>query len=140
MVVASEKSEFGQPEIDVGVYPPVAVILFPRLVGRMKALELILTGKRIGAKEAERIGLVNRVVPADRLEEEVTKLVGKLTEKSPIVLGLTKRALYRGLDMELKKALENVNDSYLGLLMHTEDAVEGLKAFLEKRKPKWKGK
>ena len=140
MVVASERSEFGQPEIDVGVYPPVAVVLFPRLVGRMKALELILTGERIGAKEAERIGLVNRVVPADRLEEEVNKLVGKLKEKSPIVLRLTRRALYRELDMELKKALENVNDSYLGLLMHTEDAVEGLKAFLEKRKPKWKGK
>ena len=140
MVIASESSAFGQPEIDVGVYPPVAVVLFPRLVGRMKALELILTGERISAKEAEKIGLVNRVVPANRLEEEVNKLVGKLTEKSPIVLRLTRRAMYRGLDMELKKALENVNDTYLGLLMHTEDAVEGLKAFLEKRKPKWKGK
>ncbi len=140
MVVASERSEFGQPEIDVGVYPPVALVLFPRLIGRMRALELILTGERIDAKEAERIGLVNRMIPANRLEEEVNKLVGKLKEKSPIVLKLTRRALYRGLDMELKKALENVNDSYLGLLMHTEDAVEGLKAFLEKRKPKWKGK
>jgi len=140
MVIASERSMFGQPEIDVGVYPPIALVLFPRLVGRMKALELILTGERISAEEAERIGLVNRVVPADRLEEEVNRLVAKLKEKSPIVLKLTRRALYRGLDTELKKALENVNDSYLGLLMHTEDAVEGLKAFLEKRKPKWKGK
>lgn len=140
MVIASERSKFGQPEIDLGVYPPVAVVLFPRLVGRMKALELTLTGERIDAKEAERIGLVNRAVPANRLEEEVNKLVGKLKEKSPIVLKLTRRALYRGLDMELKKALVNVNDAYLGLLMHTEDAVEGLTAFLEKRKPKWKGK
>lgn len=140
MVIASENSEFGQPEIDVGVYPPVAVVLFPRLVGRMKALELILTGEKISAREAEKIGLVNRVVPTNKLEDEVNRLVSKLTEKSPIILKLTRRALYRGLDIELKKALENVNDSYLGLLMHTKDAVEGLKAFLEKRKPEWKGK
>lgn len=140
MVIASERSQFGQPEIDAGVFPPPAVVLFPKLIGRRKTFELILTGDRIDAKEAEKIGLVNRVVSAEKLEEAVNKLVGKLRKKSPIVLRLTRRAIYRGFDLDFKRALANVADVYLGSLMNTEDAVEGLKAFLEKRKPKWKGK
>lgn len=140
MVVASERSVFGQPEINAGVLPPPATVLFPKLIGRRKAFELILTGDRIDAKEAERIGLVNTVVPAEKLDEIVNELVSKLREKSPIVLRLNRKAIYSGLDIDFRKALTKVTDLYLRQLMKTEDAVEGLKAFLEKRKPVWKGK
>lgn len=140
IVVASENARFGVPEINVGVFPPVALVLLPKLVGRVKALELVLTGDTVNAEEAKRLGLVNRVVPADKLGEEVNKVIAKLREKSPIVLKLTRMALYRALDVEFRKALESVTDIYKGQLMKTEDAIEGLKAFLEKRKPVWKGR
>ena len=140
MVIASDRSVFGQPEINAGVLPPPATILFPKLIGRRKALELILTGDRIDAKEAERIGLVNKVVPAEKLDETVNEMVSKLKEKSPIVLRLNRKAIYSGLDLNFRKALTKVTELYLEQLMKTEDAIEGLKAFLEKRKPVWKGK
>jgi len=101
---------------------------------------LMLTGDVIDAAEARRIGLVNHVVPPEKLDETAKELVNKLKEKSPIVVKLTRMALYQTLDLDFKKALDNVTDIYLNLLMRTEDAVEGLKAFLEKRKPQWKGK
>ncbi len=140
MVVASERSEFGQPEINAGVLPPPATVLFPKLIGRRKTFELILTGDRIDAREAERIGLVSRVAPAEKLEEAVDELVGKLRAKSPVVLRLTRRAIYRAFDLDFRRGLRSVTDVYLGSLMNTEDAVEGLRAFLEERKPIWKGK
>jgi len=140
MVVASEKAQFGQPEIGVGAIPTVATALLPRLVGRNRALELILTGDVLSASEAKQMGLVNKVVPPEKLEEATVELVNKLKEKSPIVLRLCRMAIYQGLDLDFKKALDNVTAIYINLLMRTEDAVEGLKAFLEKRKPQWKGK
>ncbi len=140
MIIASEKAQFGQPEITVAAIPPVAVVLLPRLVGSAKAFELILTGDTITAAEATRIGLVNKVVPQEKLEEATREMITKLKEKSPIVLKLTRMSLRQMLDADFKKELESVTDMYLNLLMRTEDAVEGLKAFLEKRKPHWKGK
>jgi len=140
MIIASEKAQFGQPEISVGAIPSVATVLLPRLVGRKKAFELILTGAVIDAAEAKRIGLVNHVVPPEKLEEESKELVNKLKDKSPIVAKLTRMALYQTVDLDFKKALDNVTGIYLNLLIKTDDAVEGLKAFLEKRKPQWKGK
>ena len=140
MIIASEKAQFGQPEITVGAIPPVAVVLLPKLVGPSKALELILTGDVITATEAQRIGLVTKVVSQEKLDESLQQLVDKLREKSPIVLNLTRMALKRILDVDFKKELEETTDLYLNLLMRTEDAVEGLKAFMEKRKPQWKGK
>jgi cyclohexa-1,5-dienecarbonyl-CoA hydratase len=140
MIIASEKAQFGQPETTVGAIPPVAVVLLPKLVGPTKAYELILTGDVITAAEAQRIGLVNRVVPPEKLDASLRELTDKLREKSPIVLKLTRMSLTRILDTDFKKELEETTDLYLNLLMRTEDAVEGLKAFMEKRKPQWKGK
>lgn len=140
MIIASEEAKFGQPEITVGAIPPVAVVLLPRLVGSAKAYELILTGDVITAAEAERIGLVNKVVPQKQLDVATRELTAKLKDKSPIVLMLTRMSLRQIIDADFKKELESVTDMYLNLLMRTEDAVEGLKAFLEKRKPQWKGK
>ncbi len=140
MIIASEKAQFGQPEIKVGAIPPVAVALLPKLVGRKKAFELVLTGDVITAGEAKQIGLVNKVVPPEKLEEATKELVAKLKESSPVVLRLTRMAFRESLDLNFKDGLDKVTDVYLNLLMHTEDSVEGLKAFLEKRKPQWKGK
>jgi cyclohexa-1,5-dienecarbonyl-CoA hydratase len=140
MVIASEGAQFGQPEVRVGAIPPVAVALLPKLVGRKKALELVLTGDVISAAEAKQIGLVNKVVPLERLDEAVKELVAKLKESSPIVLRLTRMAFRESLELNFKDGLSKVTDIYLSLLMRTEDSVEGLRAFLEKRKPQWKGK
>jgi len=138
MIIASEKATFGQPEIQVGVYPPVAVVTFPRLMPYMKAMELLLTGDIIDAREAERLGIVNRVVPAESFEEEVSEFVGKLTALSGIVLRLTKRATLQGLASTFDEALAQSEELYLNRLMKTEDATQGLQAFMEKRKPVWK--
>jgi len=140
MIIASDKAQFGQPEISVGAMPSVATVLLPRLVGRKKAFELILTGDVIDAAEAKRIGLVNHVVSPEKLEEASKELIDKLKDKSPVVVKLTRMALYQTIDLDFKNALDSVTDIYLNLLIRTEDAVEGLKAFLEKRKPQWKGK
>jgi cyclohexa-1,5-dienecarbonyl-CoA hydratase len=140
MVVASERATFGQPEIQVGVYPPVAVVMFPRLMPYMKAMELLLTGGVVDAREAERLGIVNKVVPEESFEAEVARFLEKLTSLSSVVLRLTKRATLQGLNLSFEKALALSEELYLNQLMGTEDAVEGLQAFMEKRKPVWKGK
>ena len=140
MVIASERATFGQPEIQVGVYPPIAAVTFPRLMPYMKAMELLLTGGVIDAPEAERLGIVNKVVPVDAFEAEVASFVGKLTSLSSVVLRLTKRATLQGLTLGFEEALALSEDLYLNQLMKTEDAAEGLQAFMEKRKPVWKGK
>ena len=140
LAVASENAQFGQPEIKVGAIPTVAAALLPKLILRKNAFELIFTGDTIGAKEAQQIGLINKVVPHDKLVDATDALVNRLKEKSPVVLKLVRQAVYQGLHLDFKKALDGVTDIYLNQLIHTEDAVEGLKAFLEKRKPLWKGK
>jgi len=140
MVVASEKAQFGQPEIKVGAIATVATALFPKLIARKKAFELILTGDTISAADAKQIGLVNEVVPPDKLVEATNGLVNKLKEKSPVVLKFVKKAIFQGLDLGFKEALDGVTEIYVKSLIRTEDGVEGLKAFLEKRKPEWKGK
>jgi cyclohexa-1,5-dienecarbonyl-CoA hydratase len=140
MIIASEKAQFGQPEITVGALPPVAIALLPKLIGEKKAMELVLTGDVISASEAKQIGLVNKVVSDEKLEETERELVTKLRDKSPIVLKLARLAFSQSQGLGFKSSLEKVTDVYLNLLVRTEDAVEGLNAFLEKRKPQWKGK
>ncbi len=138
MVIATEKSKFGQPEIQVGVFPPIAALVFPRIIGRKKAMELVLAGDTIGAQEALSLGLINKVVPEASLGEEVNAFVGKFTRLSGSVLRLTKEATLAGLNDDMDQGLKAIEKIYLGQLMKTHDAMEGLKAFLEKRKPTWK--
>jgi cyclohexa-1,5-dienecarbonyl-CoA hydratase len=141
IVIASEKSKFGQPEIKVGVFPPIAAAIFPKLMYNKKALELIITGEVISANEAKEIGLVNHVLPVDNFDEEAEKLINeKIASNSAIVLKLTKRAIIEGATKNYSDSIKKSEDIYLNELMKTIDANEGLSAFLEKRQPVWKNK
>ncbi|MEM1538724.1 MAG: enoyl-CoA hydratase-related protein [Candidatus Nezhaarchaeales archaeon] len=140
LVIASENARFGQPEINVGIIPGWGgTQRLTRLVGVKKAKELILTGDVIDAKEAEKLGIVNKVVPREKLMEEAEALAKKLAEKTPIGLRMAKAAINKSLETSLKDGLD-YEARLFGLLFTTEDAKEGLKAFLEKRKPTYKGK
>jgi cyclohexa-1,5-dienecarbonyl-CoA hydratase len=138
MIVASESATFGQPEIQVGVFPPVAAYLLPRILGRKTASELILSGKVINASESLDVGLVNRVVKEEELEPETVEFIKPYLNMSAKVLRLTKKAISAGLRDDLEPALKVIEDIYLDELMKSHDAHEGLTAFLEKRKPEWK--
>jgi len=141
IVIASEKSKFGQPEIKVGVLPPVAAAIFPKLIWNKKALELIITGETISANEAKDLGLVNHILPVENFEVEAEKFVNeKLASNSAVVLQLTKRAFLEGTNANYAESIKKIEDIYLNKLMKTNDANEGLKAFLEKRQPNWKNK
>jgi cyclohexa-1,5-dienecarbonyl-CoA hydratase len=141
LVVASEKAKLGQPEIMVGVFPPIAALVFPRQIGLKKALELIVTGDTIGAQECLSLGLVNKVVAPEELENATNALVGKLMGLSGLVLKLTKKAFVEGLkESDTEAALKKIEKVYLTELMTSHDAEEGLKAFLDKRKPVWQEK
>ena len=137
MVIASEKASFGQPEIQVGVFAPVAAVAWPGIIGPKKAMELLLTGDRIRAEEAARLGLVNKVVPVDELAAATGELLDKLTGLSGAILRLTKRAVRLGDAESFAAGLDAVEDLYLGPMMDTEDAHEGLAAFMERRAPVW---
>jgi cyclohexa-1,5-dienecarbonyl-CoA hydratase len=134
VVLATSRSRFGQPEIDVGCFPPVATAILPRLVGRA-AYELILGGAPIPAAEAARIGLINRVV--DDLDREVGVCVERLTGKSAAVLALARKALRQGDGRSWRDALRHSEDVYRRELLATADAEEGVRAFLERRTPRW---
>jgi len=138
MIIASESARFGQPEIQVGVFPPIAAYLMPRILGRKVANELVLSGKIIDASESLCIGLVNRVVKEEELEPETIDFVKPYLNMSAKVLRLTKRAITSGLRDDLEPALKVIEKIYLDDLMKSYDAHEGLSAFLEKRKPEWK--
>jgi len=141
MVIASEKSKFGQPEIKVGVLPPVAAAIFPKLIWSKKALELILTGETISANEAKELGLVNHILPVENFESEADDFITeKLASNSAVVLQLTKRAFIEGATKNYSEAIKKIEDIYLNELMKTNDANEGLAAFLERRQPIWKNK
>ena len=138
IVIASQRARFGQPEIKLGVFPPVAAVLLPRIVGEKRARELILTGELIDAAEASRIGLVNHVVPSDQLEQKTQEVLSKLREHSATSLEFTRRAMDLGHGRTIDSALSEMENVYLHELMKTSDAKEGINAFMEKRKTVWR--
>jgi cyclohexa-1,5-dienecarbonyl-CoA hydratase len=140
LVYTSELATWGFPEIKLACYPPVAATALAALVGQKQAADLILTGRTITGKEAAAIGLANSVVPEIDLERTVQEAVEHLTALSPAALAITKKAIYAWDSIHFDKGLARAEKIYLEELMKTEDAQEGIKAFLEKRRPQWKGK
>jgi len=138
IVIASERARFGQPEIKLGVFPPVAAVLLPLVLGQKRARELILTGEIIDAVEAARLGLVNHVVPSAQLEQKAVEVFAKLRELSSTSLEFTRKALDLGRGRTLDEVLKEEENLYLHELMRSADANEGIKAFMEKRKPIWR--
>lgn len=139
-IIASEKAKFGQPEIKVGVFPPLAAIMLPRLMDLKKALELILTGDIITAQEAKSLGLVNHVLPVEEFDDKKNEFIKKFTSLSGAILKITKKSMYQTFGLNYQEAIKSVEDLYLNELMNTDDAIEGLQAFLEKREPIWKNR
>ncbi len=138
VVIASPRARFGQPEIKLGVFPPVAAVLLPQVIGDKRARELMLTGEFIEAAEAAQLGLVSYLLPTEALQQKVTELLGKLRQLSGAALGLTKEAIILGSGRSIDASLKTVENLYLNELMKTHDASEGIKAFIEKRKPEWR--
>jgi enoyl-CoA hydratase len=139
LIVAKDSATFGTPEINVGVFPFMIMALIYRNVPRKKTNELLLLGDRISAEEAQRIGIVNRVVAADEFDAAVEEWATRLAAKSPVLMKLGKDAMYRQLDMPLEDALEYLRGQ-LSVAFTTEDIQEGVRAFFEKREPKWTGR
>jgi enoyl-CoA hydratase len=139
LIIAKDTARFGAPEINVGLFPFMVMALVYRNVPRKRATELLLLGEQISAHEAERIGLINRVVPAAEFGAAVADWASKLAAKSPLMLRLGKDAIFRHQDMPFVDALEYLR-SQLGLAFSTDDLAEGVNAFFEKRDPIWKGR
>jgi enoyl-CoA hydratase/carnithine racemase len=136
-VIASEAATFGTPEVDVGLWPMMITVILRRCMAPKRVLQLMLTGRRLGAQEAKDIGLVDTVVPAELLDQEVDRLCRLLAEKSPQAVRMGRDAFYRSLDMPEQQALAYLQ-AELSVLAASEDAAEGIRAFLEKREPRWK--
>ena len=140
VLIASETTQLGQPEIDIGVIPGGGgTQRLARAVGKSKAMEMILTGKRIGAEEARGLGLVSRVVPKEAYLEEAKKVASEIASKSPVAVRLAKMSVNKTFEMGLKDGLDFERELFY-LLFASEDAKEGMGAFMEKRKPNFRGK
>jgi enoyl-CoA hydratase/carnithine racemase len=137
LAVAADGAELGTPEIDRGLFPMQVIALLQRHLGRKRALELVLTGARLPAREALALGLLNRVVPAAELDGAVKIFTDALAQKSQAVLALGRRAFFAAEDLPLAPAVEHLA-SQLSLNVLAEDAAEGVTAFMQKRAPKWK--
>jgi cyclohexa-1,5-dienecarbonyl-CoA hydratase len=140
LVIATENAQFRQPEIKLGVFPPMGAVVYPRVIGPRRAMELLLTGDPINALQAQQMGLVNRVVPREKLKENVDALVKRISEQSGPVLTLLKRVIFEGTWRPFPEALKRAQDLYLNQLFDLQDSQEGLRALIEKRKPVWKNK
>jgi cyclohexa-1,5-dienecarbonyl-CoA hydratase len=140
LVVATPKARFAQPEITIGVFPPLASTILPFLVGPKIALELVLLGDPVTAERALELGLVNRLVPEAKLESTVNELAARITGHSGPVLTMAKKAILGGMGLSLRDGLKNSMNIFLNELYHLEDSQEGLRALVEKRKPNWKNR
>jgi cyclohexa-1,5-dienecarbonyl-CoA hydratase len=140
LVIATPKARFAQPEITIGVFPPLASTILPYLVGPKVALEIILTGEPVTAERALELGLVNRLVREADLEKTVGDLVARITTHSGPVLSMAKKAILGGMGLSLRDGLMQSMDIFLNQLYKLEDSQEGLRAIVEKRKPNWKNR
>jgi cyclohexa-1,5-dienecarbonyl-CoA hydratase len=140
VVYTAASAKWGFPEIKLGCYPPVACTALAALVGQKRAAELILTGRAISGIEAAEMGLANRAVADEELTGAVDRLLEELVRLSPAALAITKKAVYAWDAMHFDKGLARAEKTYLEELMKTADAQEGVRAFMDKRTPKWMGK
>jgi cyclohexa-1,5-dienecarbonyl-CoA hydratase len=140
IVIASERAKFGQPEIKVGVFPPVSAVILPFLIGQKKSFEFLLQGETMDVNEAHRLGLVNHIFPSESYEQEFTDFINRFKKLSTVVLQHTKKAIYSAINSNFESKLDVVEKQYLEELMATHDADEGLNAFMEKRRPEWQNK
>jgi cyclohexa-1,5-dienecarbonyl-CoA hydratase len=140
IVISTEDAQWRFPEIKLGCFPPVAAAALSALVGQKRAADLILTGRMISGNEAAEAGLATRATLGDELKTVVNELTNRLTSLSPAVLAITKEAIYAWDSIHFDKGLARAEKIYLEDLMQTEDAEEGIRAFLEKRNPAWKGR
>jgi enoyl-CoA hydratase len=140
MIIASETAVFGQPEIKIGVLPGAGgTQRLTRALGKVKAMEMVLTGKFITAEEAEKYGLVNRVVPVELYLEEAYKLAAEIAQQSPVAVRLAKEAVLRSFETSLEEGLHFERKNFY-LAFASEDQKEGMQAFIQKRKPNFKGR
>ena len=140
VIVAGQGALFGQPEIKVGFFPPYAAMRLPQLVGPAKAVEICTTGKFYKAEEAQRLGMIAHVFEDDQIGEAAEQIIKEIQANSPLIIRLNKRAVKKHLDLDFKPALEGVSDLFLNTLMKTQDTLEGIASYEEKRKPVWKNK
>jgi enoyl-CoA hydratase/carnithine racemase len=139
IVIARNDAFFSTPEVNVGIFPMMVGALLYRNVSRKKAVDIVLTGRKIPATEAESVGLITRAVEPDRLDQEVQETLKLLTSKSSIGMRIGKEAFYAMSDMPFEEAVDYLCEA-LGRAISTEDAMEGMMAFMQKREPKFKGK
>jgi len=140
LVIATPRAKFAQPEIKLGVFPPLAAAVLPYLLGPKRALELVLTGETISAERAQEFGFVNWLVPEEDLQKKVDEVVAKVTAQSGPVLTMAKKAIIGSLGLPLRDGVRNSMKVFLNELAELEDSQEGLRALVEKRAPKWKNR
>jgi cyclohexa-1,5-dienecarbonyl-CoA hydratase len=140
MVIASPNAKFGQPEIKLGFFPPYAAARLPEMVGTSKAIEICTTGRTYTARESLELGFVSKVTDEDKFSETVDGLVDEICANSPLIIRMNKRAIKMVKGCEPREAAKKSNDYFLNSLMKTEDTLEGIKSFEEKRKPVWKNR
>jgi cyclohexa-1,5-dienecarbonyl-CoA hydratase len=140
LVIATPKARFAQPEIKLGVFPPLAAAVLPSILGPKQALELVLTGEAMSAERARELGLVNWLVPEEELENKIAEVSAKVTAQSGPVLTMAKKAILGSLGLPLRDGVRNSMKVFLNELAELEDSQEGLRALVEKRAPKWKNR
>jgi len=140
LVIATPRARFAQPEITIGVFPPLASTILPFLVGPKVALELVLMGEPVTAERALELGMINRLVPEAQLESTVKDIVARITGHSAPVLTMAKKAILDGMGLSLRDGLKNSMNIFLNELYRLEDSQEGVRALVEKRKPNWKNR